>query len=489
MLLSLAWGASVTPAAAEEARAAGAVPEAPLRLASFPGAMGFGAGASGGRGGVVKKVTNLDDDGVGSFRWAVSGDEPKTVVFDASGIIRVKSTISVGKNTTIAGQTSPAGITFYNFDRPSPSKDGQNGKLDLSDNTIVRHIRVRGSHWAGEGLQALGQHEDLILDHVSVAWSGDEIAAFTKGVRNLTIQWCTFEEPLAGWHDKENHNYGPKLTGASPSNGNISVYFSLITHAIRRCPSMDFGGEYVGDVRGNVLYNCMSGFKVEHGSRQEPGASHLGAYNLISNYYKPGPQTGRAYGKNTPMILMLRKPIRLHVAGHCDAQSPEASLREMLYTKGTEGELLKRSLVEAPVPVSVPHPSPTISAQTAYRVVLAQAGAWPRDATTKRVIRDVANGTGSFLHMTRSGGKLGYVLWKDDAGNDWPQTAPPKDRDGDGMPDDWETRKGLDKDKPDHNGTNLSEAGYTNIEIYINGLVKEWASVQPQAREVPNQDK
>ena len=122
-------------------------------------------------------------------------------------------------------------------------------------------------------------------------------------------------------------------------------------------------------------------------------------------------------------------------------------------------------------------------------MVLALAGAWPRDATTKRVLHGVANGAGSFLHMTRSGGKLGYQLWKDDAGNDWPQIAPPKDSDGDGMPDDWETRKGLDKDKPDHNGTNLSEAGYTNIEIYINGLVKEWASVQPQVREVPNQDK
>ena len=187
------------------------------------------------------------------------------------------------------------------------------------------------------------------------------------------------------------------------------------------------------------------------------------------------------------MILMLRKPIRLHIAGHHDAQTPEAPSRKMLYTKGTDEVLLEQSLVETPTPISVPHPSPAISAQTAYHMVLAQAGAWPRDATTKRVVHDVANGTGSFVHMTQAGGKLGYRLWKDDAGNDWPPVAPPRDRDGDGMPDEWEAGRGLDPDQSDHNGKELSDAGYTNLEVYINELAEERTPAAPPVRRGPDE--
>ena len=49
--------------------------------------------------------------------------------------------------------------------------------------------------------------------------------------------------------------------------------------------------------------------------------------------------------------------------------------------------------------------------------------------------------------------------------------TPLTDEDHDGMPDRWETEHGLDPtDSLDRNGTNLSNLGYTNIEVYINGL-------------------
>ncbi|MFH1762239.1 MAG: hypothetical protein ABIA63_14165, partial [bacterium] len=128
-------------------------------LPSFPGAEGYGAIATGGRGGQVRKVTNLADTGAGSFRAAVSGDSAKIVVFEVSGIIRNNSVVEMGKNTTIAGQTSPKGIIFYNWNRDTSINNGlplndriddmasPNGGIIINSNTIVRHIRIRGSSY------------------------------------------------------------------------------------------------------------------------------------------------------------------------------------------------------------------------------------------------------------------------------------------------------------------------------------------------------
>lgn len=432
-------------------------------LLAFPGAMGFGSNATGGRFGEVRRVTNLNDSGSGSFRDAVNGDDPKIVVFTISGIIRVESNLVVGRNTTIAAQTSPGGITLYLFDRFTPDKDDDNGRLSLRGNTIIRHLRIRGSDYGDDSVNMSGPVENIMIDHMSVSWSGDEIFAATGGFRNSTIQWSTFEEPLSGWHNEDEHNFGVKLTGED--NGNISLYHSIITHSIRRNPSMNFGGPDIGDVRANLLYNCSSGFRVEHGDG-DGNESIWGRYNLVSNYYQRGDQSDVRMRDDTPIWFRdLEKEIQIYLTLHRDESLITNNLEDHIFLEGPD----RYTLVNQPFEVSHPFPSP-MSPVTARNLALERAGAWPRDETTRRVIQEIKNRTGNMKKMNGSGGRYNYKKWQDDAGNDWPNVAAPIDSDNDGMPNEWELEVGLNPNKNDASGTKLSSVGYSNIEMYINQL-------------------
>jgi hypothetical protein len=462
-------------------------------LLAFPGAMGFGASTAGGRGGEVRKVTNLNNSGPGSFRAAVAGDTAKIVVFEVSGIIRVLSNLEVGKNTTIAGQTSPAGISIYNFDTITPQENGQNGRIELNNNTIIRHLRIRGSRFGDSPIFALGQTKNVILDHVSLAWGGDDNLSFTtygnEGAQDITVQWSTIEEPLEGWHehpDERVHNYGMKLTGAA--NGNISVFYNLLTHVKRRNPSMDFGRAGMkGDLRNNVYYNSGAAFKVTQGT-VDSSASEVGSYNYMNNYYKHGEDSLiMGYTTDTVELETIKKPISIYINGNYDSVYPGnyPSTNDLLHFPLDS----KVTLLDEPVPVGTPYPNST--AAEAYSYVIAQAGAWPRDATTVRVVNDVVYGTGSMVSLSPStipdeGERSYFSQWignLDD--NNFPNPAPPLDTDQDGMPDAWEDTHGLNKYTADHNGTDLSAVGYTNIEVYINERADTLLPAAPPAPVIP----
>lgn len=443
----------------------------PTELLAFPGAMGFGAGATGGRFGEVRHVTTLEDSGPGSFRNAVEDDEAKVIVFDVSGIIRVRSNLEVGQNTTIAAQTSPGGITLYLFDRFDPDPDGDNGRLQLRGNTIVRHLRVRGSTYGRDAVFMLGSVENIMIDHMSVSWSGDESIAATNGFRNSTIQWTTVEEPLDGWSDQDEHNYGVKLTGTE--NGDISLYHTIIAHSIRRNPSMNFGGPRVGDVRANLLYNCSSGFKVEHGDAGEDEVV-WGFYNVVSNYYQEGEASSVRMRDDTPIWLRnLDHEIHIYIAEHIDESLETDDITDHIFLEGPD------LYVQVSEPIPVPYPAPAeITAAEARELALARAGAWPRDATTRRVLRGVEERNGHMVKMGDSGGRYNYQEWADDDGNDWPDVSAPMDSDGDGMPNAWEMSAGLDSNIDDSAATNLSAVGYSNIEVYINELADRRVGVE-----------
>ena len=139
------------------------------QVPAFPGAEGHGRYTTGGRGGKVVHVTNLNDSGAGSLRAAVKGDSKKTVVFDVSGYIDLQSDLEIGANTTIAGQTAPGqGVTVrYWTIKPK------------GNNIIIRFIRFRRSQVknVNDGADAITARyfTNMILDHCSMSWSIDEI--------------------------------------------------------------------------------------------------------------------------------------------------------------------------------------------------------------------------------------------------------------------------------------------------------------------------
>ena len=257
---------------------------------AFPGAEGHGRYVTGGRGGKVIHVTNLNDKGTGSFRAAVTGNSKKIIVFDVAGVIPLASNLTIGANTTILGQTAPSpGITLRYY------------TVQPEDNCIIRFIRLRRGQEKdiNDGADATWQRNKtgIIFDHCSLSWSIDEVASFYDN-NNFTMQWCTVAESLTNpGHSKGAHGYGGIWGGKL-----ASFHHNFVGHLMNRGPR--FNGARYGwtgytsnkdydtykwenpvqaenvDFRNCVMYNaqgtCYGG----------PGGGQI---NIVNNYYKAGP--------------------------------------------------------------------------------------------------------------------------------------------------------------------------------------------------------
>ncbi len=473
------------------------------RQLAFPGAEGFGRFTTGGRGGKVYHVTTLEDNGKtslkGSLRWANAQSGPRTIVFDVSGTIMLKSALRISKNTTLAGQTAPGdGICIANY------------PVTLDENVIVRYVRFRLGNEAlkenpsaheGDGLGAMDR-KNIIVDHCSVSWSIDECLS-VYGSKDITVQWCISSQSLVNaGHSKGSHGYGGNWGGSG-----ASYHHNLMIHHTSRTPRL---GPRPGtqkdermDLRNNVIYNWSG-----NGCYGGEGMN----VNIVNNYYKPGPATIQGGVGIQQRIAGIG--IRTTSYTNHDTDSPnqwdamwhvwgkfyvdgnvnplQSAVTRDNWTYGiynqvrqqdvdnTFNQAVKDSMrLDEPIPFVA---TTTHTAEQAYEQVLKYVGAsLHRDTLDRIMVSDARNGRATF---TGSGNRSGLINSQDDVKaiipTLWPELKQGDvlpDTDGDGMPDEWEDSHGLNKsNKADGNAKGAD--GYTNLEVYLNSLVAHITEAQ-----------
>ena len=471
---------------------------------AFPGAEGYGMyTTTGGRKGAVYHVTNLNDSGEGSLRWALEKTGRRTIVFDVSGTIHLKSELKLkNSNVTIAGQTAPGdGICVADYPFTINCK-----------NVIIRYMRFRLGNEAlktnpsaheGDGLGGMDQ-ENIIIDHCSVSWSIDECLS-VYGSKNITVQWCIVSQSLCNaGHSKGAHGYGGNWGGSG-----ASYHHNLMAHHVSRTPRLgprqSTQTDERMDMRNNVIYNW-----IDNGVYGGEGMN----VNIVNNYYKPtsatksgtkgmriaapGIRTSEYTQHNTAnpngWDVMWHVWGKYYVDGNVNSMYQQVTNDNWTYgvynqidASGNDGTYtqMTKDTIRLGIPIAFVNTT-THSAEQAFERVLAYAGAsLHRDAVDEVMVSDTRYGK---MTYTGSGNAKGIINSQDDlkpagAGSDWSawpelkQTEAPLDTDKDGMPDEWETAHGLDPNNAS-DGKVVTESGYTNLEIYLNSLVEDITTAQ-----------
>ncbi|MDR1273923.1 MAG: pectate lyase [Odoribacteraceae bacterium] len=400
---------------------------------AFPGAEGFGKYTSGGRNGKVYIVTNLNDEGPGSFRDAVS--QPyRTVVFEVGGVIRINSPIVISPNLTIAGQTAPGdGITIY----------GERISFSKASNTICRYIRFRMGENGKNGSDAVvvAEGHRMIFDHVSISWGKDENFSISSmkvvgGPSDITVQNSIISQGLM------DHSMG----GLIQSDGGITLYRNLYADNRSRNNKVKGFNQFVN----NVVYNWSVGAYILGGSAFKSFA------NITNNYFITGPDTrSKAFTRGNENFALYARDNYLDENRDGTLDGRAIGREEYGVVKWSDR------------PFDFP-PIPETSAAGALEWIVKHVGCtFPaRDEIDQYVIDELLS-YGKKGKLIRSEKELPAKGPGNIRGGE-----PKKDTDRDGMPDEWEEIHGLNPADPgDANGYIVSDI-YSNIEMYLNSLVK-----------------
>ena len=479
------------------------------KIPAFPGAEGGGMFTFGGRGGKVLTVTTLDDSGPGSFRWACEQGGARIIVFNVSGIIWLKSPVSVrAPYITIAGQTAPGeGITIA----------GETFNINTHD-VIVRHMRFRrGKTSALSRDDAFGGNPvgNIMIDHCSCEWGLDENISFYRHMFNsndgkeakklptvnVTIQNTISAKAL----DNFNHAFGSTIGGE-----NTTFMRNLWASNTGRNPSIGMGGVF--NFVNNVVFNWLN--------RTADGGDYTMMCNFINNYYKPGPVTP----KDDPVryrivcpegrsgkLFPWRQFGRVYATGNI-VEGNEAVTRDnwnggiQLIDKdryvGTPEDM---AMMRSDEPFEMA-PLKIMESEKVFEWVLQHVGATIpcRDVVDERIINEVRTGIPYYVkdyeqkvkdhpygdmsglhqdsqneeghfrhrHLPKDSYKMGIITDPRQMGGYpvYKSWKPWKDSDGDGMPDEWEKQNGLNPNDPADANGDLNGDGYTNIEKYINAI-------------------
>lgn len=499
-------------------------------IPAFPGAEGGGMYSFGGRGvnylgapvdSRVFVVTSLADSGPGTLREACEAGGPRVVVFNVAGEIKLKRPINiVAPYITIAGQTAPGdGIVLT----------GETMEVDTHD-VIIRFMRFRrGAMDVAHRDDACGGNGigNIIYDHCSASWGLDEVMSMYRHVYarhnkkqdklptvNITIQDCMFAEGL----DLYNHAFGASIGGH-----NSLFTRNLFANNISRNPSIAMNGDF--NFVNNVIFNWWN--------RSIDGGDNLSEYNIINNYFKPGPITGYSTKQNVDKCLKaylkalkkgnLKAYYESELGGGKPGAAPEICYRVLkpehgrskdnqeLWGKAYVGgnkvigfpEVTEdnwaggvqpagisdqdkiRNIFKVDTPFKYNNPQKVMTADESYEYVLANVGATlpRRDAVDERIVKNVRTGIPtnvkdaqvcvspySHRRLPADSYKLGIITNPQQVGGLPQYTGTPRvDSDNDGMPDDWEKAHNLNPNDAS-DATKLTESGYMNIELYINDL-------------------
>lgn len=479
------------------------------KIPAFPGAEGGGMYTFGGRGGRVLTVTNLNDSGPGSFRWACEQGGARIVVFNVSGIIWLKSAINVkAPYITIAGQTAPGeGVCIA----------GETFNIDTHD-VIVRHMRFRRgktSVWSRDDSFGGNPVGNIMIDHCSCEWGLDENISFYRHMLdmkdgkdrqkmptvNVTIQNSISAKALDNW----NHSFGSTIGGE-----NTTFMRNLWASNTGRNPSIGWGGVF--NFVNNVVFNWQH--------RTADGGDYTMMCNFINNYYKPGPVTP----KNKPIAYRIVNPEgrsgqifpwrqfgRVYAAGNI-VEGNEAVTRDnwaggiqLTDKDGYRGTDDDMQMMRSDEPFEMA-PLTVMGAEETLPWVLQHVGATLpcRDIVDQCIIEEVRTGVPYYIkdyekkvkdhpygdmwglhldsqneqglfkhrHLPNDSYKQGIITDPRQMGGypEYKAWTPYVDSDMDGMPDEWEQRYGLNPNDPMDANRDYNGDGYTNIEKYINGI-------------------
>ena len=398
---------------------------------AFPEALGFGANVTGGRGGSVYHVTNLNDEGAGSFRDAVSQGN-RIVVFDVGGIINIKTAVSIKSNITIAGQTAPGeGIAIHG------------GKLSTGkqSNIIIRYLRIRpGENTASEKDDGLNLYDakNVIVDHCSVElapWNNFGGSSDNKDYRvtGITVQNSLIANPIG-------QQFGAHIESV---DGTWAWYYNAFVNTHNRNPLDKINDVFIN----NILYNFEAGYTTHT-------STHFN-HDIVNNYFVYG-----SAGKNE--WFQVDKNQSIYASGNMIDKNRDGVLNgepsSIYYYQGA-GEELSKPWNELTTT------GPVMSAASAWRYVTSQSGVLPYDDIDSLVWSQV-NTLGKAGALVKSVGAMGIKT-----NNGWGEVlagTPAKDSDKDGMPDYFEEAMGYDVNKDD---AMIKESdGYVRIEKYINWL-------------------
>lgn len=441
-------------------------------LLAFPGAVGGGRYATGGRGGEVYHVTNLNDSGEGSFRDAVS-KSGRIVVFDVSGTIELKGNILCSSNVTIAGQTAPggAGITLKNY------KMGMSG-----DNIICRYISSRPGPYAStsSGNDAWGgaKGSNSIIDHCSMGWTTDEQWGLYSNNEYYTVQYSVIG-PADSWggHKKGLHGFGLMM-----GKGNLTFDHNLIIHNVSRNFRGKVSGTATADFTNNVIYDW--GYQTAYGT--------IGHLNYVNNTLKMGNST--TGGKHYVYVDSTTSPqnFKIYIAGNRILNKDGSVYGAPTYDNWS-GVSVKDGIGITKNDLVSGTPFQTIvngenvsavqnveSAEASYNNVVNFAGNGispdKRTAIDRQCAYETMTGTGQCSGTSEydaSVSDLNKYSIKCGVTYDYPAPVMTKtitDADNDGMDDAWELERGLDPTDPYDYKDDYCGQGYMNIEYYINDL-------------------